>query len=336
MIGFELGWQVAEPAWGWLLLPVLLVMAWRWRRLPRAPFAAAGLLTTVTAANELPLPRTLRTRLWALPACLSMLAMLAVVVAMMRPTAHRPAPALPPGRDLLLCLDTSSSMAALDLEPDRSRLDVGRAVAADFVRARPFDRIGFVAFARYNDLRCPLTSDHEALVVLLDKLTMVQKEGPEDATAIGAAVATAAAALRRSTAKSKVVVVVTDGEENVASALAPDEIAPLHAAQLCAEFGIRVHTIAVGRGNQKPDGRFVALDTTALQQLAAGTGGRFFVATDRRALAQVYAAIDALEANALQPPGVVVQEWFPLALALALLLWLGARSLSASCLSRLP
>lgn len=332
----EYGWTLAAPGWLWLL-PLLLVAAWaRARALPRAGFAPAPLLAPRTDGHTQALPRTWRLRLWRLPACCEWLAVACVLLAMARPTERVPAPPAPPGRDLLLCLDVSSSMAATDLQPNRTRLQVGRELAADFVRAREHDRIGLVVFARYADLRCPLTRDHAAVQELLSGLSMVDKEGPEDATAIGAAVGRAAAVLRRSPAKTKVVVVVTDGEENVATALTPDEIAPLHAAQLCADAGIRVHAVVVGAGNQKPDGRFVALDTTAVQKLAATTGGRFFAAADGKALAAVYAAIDALEATPLQPPGVFEHERFTPALVLALGLFCLGRLLAATWLWRLP
>ncbi len=335
MTATTFGWALAAPAWLWLLPLLLVAAACRHRRRRSVLFAPAALLATRSAAAG-DLPCTWRTRCRHLPFALEGAAMACLVLAMARPVERTPAPPLPPGRDLLLCLDVSSSMAATDLQPDRTRHDVGVQLAADFVQARPHDRLGLVAFARYADLRCPLTRDHAAVRELLATLRLVEKEGPEDATAIGAAVARAAAALRSSAASGKVVVVVTDGEENVATALAPDEIAPLHAGQLCAELGIRVHAIVVGRGNQKPDGRFVALDTQAVQQLAAATGGRFFAASDARALGEVYAAIDALETTAPPAPGVFVHERFPWALALGLSLWALARGLRATALRRLP
>jgi len=308
-------------AWGapaWLgLLPLLGVVAWlRWRQLERTRFQPAWLLRA--AATWPPMPTTARTRCWLLPSLLHWAMLALVVVAMARPLVRREAAAEPPGRSILLCLDHSSSMAADDLAPGRTRHDVGREVAAAFVRARPHDRLGFVSFARYSDLRCPPTRDHDACTALLAALPMVERDGPEDATAIGAAVATAAASLERSPGGGKVVVVVTDGEENVAHELAPDEIAPLHAAQLCAAAGIRVHTIQVGNGNRKPDGRVVPVDTSAVQQLAATTGGRHFVAGDARALAAVYAAIDRLETSPPPPPRLVEHEWYPAVLAAAL------------------
>ncbi|MCU0864202.1 MAG: VWA domain-containing protein [Planctomycetes bacterium] len=331
-----LGWQWLAFEHVWLLPVVLLLALYRaWRR-PRLPSAMAPWWLDPALATQEPAVRSWRQRLGWLPAIGETAAVLLAVVALMQPVQVLPLPPRPPGRDLLLCLDTSSSMAAEDLAPGRTRFAVGIELASAFVRARTADRIGFVPFARFADLRCPPTADHEAVVAMLSQLALVPHEGPEDATAVGAAVGTAAAALRRSPAAAKVIVLVTDGEENVATIGARDEIAPLHAAQLCRQAGIRVHTIVVGRGNQQPDGRTVPLDTTAVQQLSRATGGRFFTAGDERALAQVYAAIDALEATAFTVPGTVVQQWFPALLAAAVLLLALARWLATGWLRRLP
>lgn len=327
---------VALQAPGALALAVLVLAAAAYRglRRPRLPFAGMHLLDD--ASGPPPLPTTWRARLAALPAWCELLAALAVVVALARPVERVPAPTPPPGRDLLLCLDVSSSMAATDLDPQRSRHAVGLALAERFVRARGSDRIGLVAFARYADLVCPPTRDHEALVAALRGLRMVPKDGAQDATAIGAAVGKAASSLARVDGAAKVVVVVTDGEENVSNKLQPNEIAPLHAAQACAAAGVRVHAVVVGRGNQKPDGRFVALDTTAVQQLASTTGGRSWLCEDEAALAEVYARIDALEAEATPPAGVVARERFAWALAFAAVAAALARLLRALGLRRLP
>lgn len=328
------GFALQAPAALALAVLVVAAAACRWWRRPRVPFAGMHLLAS--AADLPPLPTTWRARLAGLPAWCDVLAALALVVALARPVERVPAPTPPPGRDLLLCLDVSSSMAANDLDAQRSRHVVGQALAERFVRARGSDRIGLVAFARYADLVCPPTRDHEALVASLRALQMVPKDGAEDATAIGAAVGKAAASLARVDGAAKVVVVVTDGEENVSNKLQPNEIAPLHAAQACAAAGIRVHAVVVGRGNQKPDGRFVALDTTAVQQLASTTGGRSWLCEDEAALAEVYARIDALEADATPPPGLVARERFAWALAFAAVAAALARLLRALGLRRLP
>jgi Ca-activated chloride channel family protein len=261
---------------------------------------------------------------------------LLLVAAIARPVLVEVEPPGRLGRDILLCFDRSSSMAANDLDPEQSRLAVGKQLASEFTAERPDDRIGFVTFARYADLGCPPTVDHAALAELIDEVALVEREGPEDATAIGAAVATAASVLQRSSAAGKVIVLLTDGEENVATAGAIDQIAPGHAGQWCRQQQIRVHTVVLGRGNQKPDGRFVALDTTAVRELAELTGGRFFAAADTAALRAVYAAIDALEPVLFAEPGVRVHEWFALPLVLALALLALAHGLANSPLGGTP
>ncbi|MEO6598042.1 MAG: VWA domain-containing protein [Planctomycetota bacterium] len=338
----DLGWQWRDPAWFWLLLVLPCIVWWRWRCAPRTSFAAAGLLrgAMADAVDAAAMPTSWRQRLVSLPLLLELLAMGLAVSALARPVQRLPLPPEREGRDVLLCLDRSSSMAATDLAPGRSRLDIAKEVAAQFVVERANDRIGFVTFARYADLGCPPTLDRDAIRELLGSVQMVEKDGPEDATAIGAAVANAAEVLRRSSARGpargKVLVLLTDGEENVATSLTPQEIAPLHAAQLCVRFGIRVHTVVVGQGNQKTFGRVVALDTTAVRQLAATTGGRFFQAHDAAALRAVYADIDALEAVAFAEPRVLVREWFALALGLSLLLAALSHGLARTVLGVLP
>lgn len=306
----DTGWHLHAPHWLWLLAAVPLLAGWRrWRR-PGVRFAAA-------VDVRPPLPRSWRVRAAWLPSALDAAALALAVVALARPVSLVPLPPVREGRDVMLCLDHSSSMAAADLAAGSTRLAVGTASAGAFVDARRDDRIGLVEFARYADLRCPPTLDHAAVRSMLGAVALVAKDGPEDATGIGGAVAAAAAVLQRSTAKTKVVVLLTDGEENVATADQPGEIAPLHAAQLCRELGIRVHAIVVGLGNQKADGRFVPLDPTAVQQLAATTRGRSYTVRDEGALRAVWAEIDALEATAFAEPRTLRRDGFAVLLGLA-------------------
>jgi Ca-activated chloride channel family protein len=238
-----------------------------------------------------------------------------------------PVPQEAEGIDILLCLDVSSSMASNDLDPKRTRLDVAKAAAARFVEGRPDDRIGLIAFARYPDLRCPPTRDHRALAQLIGAVALVPNDGPEDATGIGTAVARAAQALGGSDAKSRVVILLTDGEENVATPQTPGEIAPLHAAQLCGEIGVRAYVIAAGLGTRAPSGEWLELDTAAVERLAARTGGRFFAARDASAVENVYNEIDALERVPFAEPRFRFEERFGAFLAAALALLLGGRLL---------
>lgn len=201
------------------------------------------------------------------------------------------------GVDIVLALDISPSMRAEDLRP-RNRLFVAKATARDFIRQRPHDRIGLVAFAATSFTMCPLTLDHAVLTELLESLDFGMAE---DGTAIGMGLATAVARLKESKTPSKVVVLLTDGQNNRGA------IDPLTGAELAAALGIRVHTVLVGRGGVVPVpvddpvfGRKIQLvrmdvDEGVLREIARRTGGRFFRAVDTDALTGIYAAIDRLE-----------------------------------------
>ena len=317
--GIATGLQWRDPEWFWLAVVVMLVCWVRHRQRTTIAIAAVASFP----GGPVALPVTLRQRLSGMPTLFDAVALLLLVSALARPVLVESEPPAKLGRDVLLCLDRSSSMAVLDLDPVLDRLATGKKLATEFLARRHEDRLGIVTFARYADLVCPPTADHQAVLELLDAVQLVAPEGPEDATAIGAAVGMAANLLQRSAALGKVIILLTDGEENVATAGAPDQIAPLHAGQWCSDHGIRVHTITLGRGEQLADGSFRALDTTAVQQLAKISGGRFFPAADADALRSVYQEIDRLEAVQFAEPGVRVVECYawPCLLGL-LLLWL--------------
>ncbi len=254
----------------WLLLLAALVpLAW-WLRRRRGDAAVRFGPAPFTDG----LPHSLRERLVAMPRGLHVLGLLLVVVALARPASKEQLPRTSEGIDILLAVDVSSSMTANDLDPPRSRLELAKAAATRFVDARPDDRIGLVRFARYPDVACPLTLDHDALSRFLAGLDPVARDSDEDRTGIGTAVARAAEVLRSSAARSKVVVLLTDGEENVASADTPDEIGPLDAARMCEALGVRVYTIAAGIGKRGPHGEWLPLDTKQVERLAELTHGR--------------------------------------------------------------
>ncbi len=328
------GLSFADP---WLLALALLVPAalWiRWRRGEASVlFAPAEFVRTIDGTD---LPRTWRVRLAWLPRALEVVALLVAVVALARPVRRDPLPPRTEGIDILICLDTSSSMTATDMDLRRTRLDVAKDAAARFVAGRRDDRIGLLGFARYPDVRCPLTLDHHALAQILGAVSPVAGDGPEDATGIGTAVARAAQVLRGGAAKSKVVIVFTDGEENVATAQKPDEIAPIHAAQLCKEMGVRVYAVAAGLGARNRAGEWMDLDTRQVRRLADATGGRFFEARDAGAVSAVYAEIDALEKSSLPEPRWRVEDRFLAFLVAAVALWLTGRVLERTALGVLP
>jgi len=201
------------------------------------------------------------------------------------------------GVDIMLAIDISPSMAAQDFRP-LNRLNVAKETARDFVRQRPHDRVGLIAFAATAFTQCPLTLDHGALVELLDALDFGLAE---DGTAIGMGLATAVSGLRESKTPSKVVILLTDGQNNRGA------IDPSTAADVAHALGIRVYTVLVGRGGVVPVpvddpllGQRIEMvrmdvDEGSLRDIATRTGGRFFRAQDSETLAQIYSAIDRLE-----------------------------------------
>jgi len=320
------GWQLLDPVF-LLLLPLPPVALWvRRRRARRAVrFAPAALG---------PLPRSLRVRLLGLPALLWALGLGGVVLALARPAERVRLPSATEGIDMLLCVDTSSSMAAPDPAGGGTRLDLAREAATAFVRARAHDRIGLLSFARYPDLRCPPTLDHEALAAILSRVSTVASEGPEDFTGIGNAVARAAQILDGGGATSPVVILLTDGEENVATRGTAGEIAPVHAAQLCRTLGVRVYAIAVGGDSRS--GPRAPPDLGALEKIAATTGGALFRAGDAPALRAAYARIDDLERSGFEEERHALEERQLPLLLLSVVLLLAGRGGEATLLRVVP
>ena len=199
------------------------------------------------------------------------------------------------GIDIVLAQDISGSMLARDFRPDR--LEASKNIATEFISGRPYDRIGLVVFSGESFTQCPLTTDHAVLINLLRE---IQSGMIEDGTAIGMGLATAVNRIKDSKAKSKVIILLTDGVNN------RGEIAPATAAGIAKTFGIRVYTIGVGTQGMAPypvqtpygiqyQNMPVEIDEAILQEIAQNTGGKYFRATDNDKLIQVYREIDKLE-----------------------------------------
>jgi Ca-activated chloride channel family protein len=200
------------------------------------------------------------------------------------------------GIDIVLALDISSSMLAQDFKPNR--IEAAKDIAIQFISGRPYDRIGLVVFSGESFTQCPLTTDHAVLINLFKEI----KSGMiEDGTAIGLGLANAVNRLKESSAKSKVIILLTDGENNTG------EIAPLTAADIAKTYGVRVYTIGVGsKGTapypmQGPFGRTIIqqvptkIDEATLKRIAHDTNGEYFRATSNYALKNIYEEIDKLE-----------------------------------------
>jgi len=204
------------------------------------------------------------------------------------------------GIDIMIALDMSSSMLARDFQPDR--LGAAKSVAIEFVSGRMFDRIGLVVFSAESFTQCPLTTDRAVLINLFNNL---EPGLLEDGTAIGLGLANAVSRLKDSEAKSKVVILLTDGENN------RGEIAPITAAEIAKTFGIRVYTIGIGTMGmapypiQTPFGVQirdieVKIDEKTLQEISDITGGKYFRATDNKTLTAIYKEIDRLERTKIE------------------------------------
>lgn len=204
------------------------------------------------------------------------------------------------GIDIVLALDISSSMLARDFDPDR--LEAAKDLAIQFIAGRRNDRIGLVVFSGESFTQCPLTTDHSVLINLFRDI----KSGMiEDGTAIGMGLATSVSRLKDSDAKSRVIILLTDGVNNRGA------IAPATAAELAQTFGIRVYTIGVGTEGMAPypvatpfgtqlQNMPVEIDEEILQEIAQNTGGEYFRATDNNKLKQIYEQIDLLEKSKIE------------------------------------
>ncbi|MFG0315906.1 MAG: VWA domain-containing protein [Planctomycetota bacterium JB042] len=298
-----------------LLLPLALLP---FRRRPegdaRVPFPAGAFARGIRPSW--------RRRGAPLAPALRALAVAAVVVALAGPrvgTAWSKVRA--DGIDILLALDTSVSMTT-DLG-ERSRLEVAKEVVDRFVAGRPQDRIGLVTFAKYPRLRCPVTLDHDALRAILAEVAPVEAREERSSTAIGVALASAVLRLEGDSDRTRIVVLLTDGEESEKAVM------PIEAAELARAKGIRVHAVAVTMGSR----RWV----DQLRDVGRATGGDGYAATDEEELRRVYERIDALERREIEERRVV--EWrslLPWAIGLALLFHLLEAPARRLLLRRIP
>jgi Ca-activated chloride channel homolog len=284
-----------EFLYGLLVIPFLVV--WYIRR-HRAATSDIRFSTLLPFEKVKP---TVRERLRHLPFVLRIVVIALLMVGLSRPrTTVRGEDIYTEGIDIVLALDISSSMLAEDFRPNR--IEAAKEVAGDFVDGRTNDRIGLVIFAGESFTQCPMTLDYR---VLKNLLRQVRTGIVEDGTAIGMGIAQAVNRLKDSKAKSKVMILLTDGVNN------RGEIDPLTAAQIAQAFGIRIYTIGVGTIGSAPfpvrtpfGTRYqnvpVDVDEKTLQKIAEGTDGQYFRATNNRALRQIYQEIDQLEKTRIE------------------------------------
>jgi Ca-activated chloride channel family protein len=320
----------------WLLLLLLALPAWWWWRTRRLRRLAGMRLSDARAAAAIPQRRWIA----RLPVALRSLCLGAWIVAAAGPRiGAAKAEVRSEGISIVLAVDLSSSMLAEDFTP-ANRLDVAKQTAIDFVRARPSDRIGLVAFAGQALTQVPITNDHAVVEEALQDLHIGTLE---DGTAIGTGIATAANRLRRAPGKSRVIILLTDGVNNRGT------VDPRTAARAAGAFGIRIYTIGVGTQGEAPvptgqSGQGlryqmlpVEIDEGLLTEVATMTGGRYFRATDSESLRHIFGEINRLEKTTVQH---VIYRRFDEALrgplTLGLLALLAELVLSATIVVRVP
>ena len=274
----------AHPHVLWLLLLLLPMALWHYMPARRRE-PAVRMATTEMFRGA---PQTWRNRLRHLPFFLRMCAVAMVIGVLARPQTDTALAAYErEGIDIMLAMDISVSMLEQDLTPNR--IEAAKQVAADFVVERANDNIGLTLFAGEAFTQCPLTSDHAALLQLLAAANCeLQARGIiSNGTAVGMGVAAAANHLQSSEAKSKVIILLTDGENNTG------DISPLTAAEAARKLGIRIYTISVGQADSQ-DGA-----EQTLPRIAEATGGSYYRATDSQQLRAIYREIDQLEKSKL-------------------------------------
>ena len=283
----------ANPNYLYLLLLLIPLVAWYIYKLRKSQ---ASLQVSSAEAFEAPGASSWRVYLRHVPFVLRMVAIAVLIVVLARPQSTNSwQNSTTEGIDIVMAIDISTSMLAEDLKPNR--LEAAKDVAASFINGRPNDNIGLVVFAAESFTQCPLTTDHG---VLLNLFKDIQPGIIQDGTAIGVGLANAVSRIKDSQAKSKVIILLTDGVNNTG------QVAPVTAAEIAKTFGIRVYTIGVGTQGEAPypiptafgvqyQNIPVEIDEQVLKQIASTTGGQYFRATDNASLKEIYSEIDQME-----------------------------------------
>ena len=308
-----------NPEYLWLLLVLVPMIAWYVFK----QYQADASLQVSSTEPFHKMPKTRKHYLFHLVFAFRCVALFFLVIAIARPQSTNSFRSeSTEGIDIMLSLDISGTMLAEDLKPNR--LEAAKEVATKFIADRPDDNIGLVVFAGESFTQCPLTTDHSVLINLLNA---VEFGVIEDGTAIGLGLANAVNRIKDSQAKSKVIILLTDGSNN------RGDIAPLTAAEIAKKFGVRVYTIGVGKQGMAPypfqtpfgiqyQNVPVEIDEDVLQQIAKMTGGSYFRATDNASLGAIYGEIDQMEKTKLQVREYKKrnEEFFPYLLTAFLLL----------------
>ena len=319
MIAYFRNIEFVDP---WMLWLCILPVGWYlWRYIKKKN---SDTTFTISSSESIDGSYSLRSKLMWLPDVLRLLGLILLIMALARPQLTlKEEEVKAEGIDIMLAIDLSSSMLAKDFDPDR--LEVSKEVAIDFVKKRPYDRMGLAVFAGEAFTQCPLTTDQTILTDFLETLAVGTLA---DGTAIGMGLATAVNRLKDSESKSKIVILLTDGVNNTGY------IDPETASEIAQEYDVKVYTIGVGSEgtamtpvNRRSNGQYVfrrsrvQIDEALLMEISKNTGGQYFRATDRLALENIYAEIDRLEKTEIEVNVFKrYEDEFRLFLLLALLL----------------
>ncbi|MDY0160185.1 MAG: VWA domain-containing protein [Bacteroidales bacterium] len=305
----------------WLLLVIIPVIAWYIIR--QSKHYASMQISSAEALKSG--KKGVKTYLRHVLFVLRIFAIAAIIIVIARPQNNTEWDTkVAEGIDIIMSMDVSTSMLAEDFQPNR--LEAAKDVAIQFISDRPNDRIGLVIFAGESFTQCPLTTDHNVVINLMNEINC---ELLDDGTAIGDGLATSVNRLKNSNAISKVIILLTDGVNNKGS------VAPLTGAEIAKTFGIRVYTIGVGTIGSAPypfktqfgtqyQNIDVKIDEEMLKEIASLTGGKYFRATDNKKLKDIYEEIDLLEKTKIQvtnysKPVELFEIWVIIAIAILIL-----------------
>jgi len=315
--------QFAEKHWFWLFITIPLLIVWYIYKLKTYEgefhYSSFNLLNGIKSSIKAKFRHSVF--------ILRLLALSLIILAIARPQSRSSwKDVKTEGIDIVVSLDVSLSMLAKDFKPNR--LEVAKQVLGDFIDARPNDKIGLVVFGGEAFTQCPLTTDHK---IIKNMFSDINAGMLDQGTAIGLGLADGVARVKDSKAKSKVVILISDGVNNVG------ELAPLTAADIARTFGVRVYCIGVGskgkalqpvalypNGEMEYDYVDVDIDDATMTEISNMTGGRYFRATDRESLENTYKEIDKLEKTIISEKSFTnkAEHFLPLAIAAAICLLL--------------
>ncbi len=313
--------QFSEKRWFWLLFIIPVMIAWYLWRLKKHEgefnFSSFTLLKGISNSGKAKFRHVLFG--------LRLLAITLIIAAIARPQSRSSwKDSKTEGIDIMLSVDVSLSMLAKDFKPNR--LDVAKEVIQDFIDARPNDRIGLVIFGGEAFTQCPLTTDHK---VLRNMFPQIQAGSLDQGTAIGLGLSTAVARIKDSKAKSKVIILISDGVNNFG------EVSPITAGELAKTYDVRVYCIGIGskgkalqpvaiyaKGEYEYDYVDVDIDEKTMTEISNLTGGKYFRATNKTTLREIYTEIDKLEKTIISEKSFTNKEehYLPLAIAAAILM----------------